>query len=426
MAEAISESKHRMHNAQVLYPYNGDESYSARDSVHIMRNKLASQTGDKVKSLPFHNSTAVLRGSRTYEQYRHKVVNGQNSNVLYIKEIDQPFTPKAYYSNAFCKNTLDLPLNEPRFYHGNYALADKRALKRLKQQKINTSVLVAEAAETVAYFSNYALRLARATRSIRTGKYSSVLSDLGISKRRWRAGSTKTAGQRFLEWKFAILPLIHDVQDIQQLMKDKLKDLQLDRITVRGRHTYKFNSSSTPPAQWGEIYTGPISYKQTQVSQTVRTKLYGKLDDLDLLYEKAVGLDDIYPALWELVPFSWLVDYVVDIGTVLETYSASRGVTFIDGSHSTRTSGSVAWLRYWSSFSGEIPTDGYGTFSRSLEKHEMILNGYVRDVIREWPRPRLSFVLPDLSGGRIANVIALALSFQSDTRKAVKYKSGLL
>jgi len=55
------------------------------------------------------------------------------------------------------------------------------------------------------------------------------------------------------------------------------------------------------------------------------------LDDRFLAYMDSIGLVNPAAILWELVPYSFVVDWIVPIGQFLENISAGVGLRFLSG-----------------------------------------------------------------------------------------------
>lgn len=391
----------------VEQPTLGRTTKTSVGSVMIYHTKAATIKGDFVTPTNWFHSTLAVNTTERWVQHRNYSNDGITTVLPYYVADNTPVEPYTFSTPFF--TTGQIAPSAARTYSGDYNLPNVQALLKLNQQKVGISVMVAELSETVAYFASKAIGVVRFIGAIKRGKYHNALKAIGISRQAFYLQMPKTVAARFLEWKFAIKPLLHDIDDVQKVLNSKLAELDMQLyIVAEGKHERKIKQ----PAQsyWGEN-TYPYAYKLStgyDLTQTTRTKLYARIDDMELLVQKALGLDTLAPAVYEMLPWSWLIDYAVNMGDVLQAYSATKGLTFISGYNSTRTYGTAEQLKYTSNYS-----DGTAPFNYA-ERHEYSVkvgvNSYNRIALTKFPLPRLSYVLPDISRGHIQNVIALVTS----------------
>jgi hypothetical protein len=129
----------------------------------------------------------------------------------------------------------------------------------------------------------------------------------------------EAAGGLWLERSFHWLPLLGDIKGAVNALYATL-DQDTSRMV---RASYTDEASRT--TQRGS-FSGPIIYncERTQVDRTGATvKFYGKVrvgarnpGSPDL---KALGFDprSFAPTIWELIPYSWAVDYFTNIGDII-------------------------------------------------------------------------------------------------------------
>lgn len=137
-----------------------------------------------------------------------------------------------------------------------------------------------------------------------------------------RRGSTK-ASNAWLEYQYALMPLIYDIYGALELLKNGLRDTHLLFSVTRTI------SASVDPGKFAYC-----SYRKTMggsVKQSARAVYTGQL--VPGLLSAAAELGLLNPALviWELVPFSFVIDWILPIGRVLESATAPMGVRFVDG-----------------------------------------------------------------------------------------------
>ena len=120
-----------------------------------------------------------------------------------------------------------------------------------------------------------------------------------------------------------------------------------------------------------------------------------------------LGLLNPVSLAWELVPWSFVVDWVLPIGSVLSALSAPAGLIFIDGSLSARTSaeGPYTQVCFWPGYSNDSwnAVNQHATGSCHYE-------GYVRQHLTDWPLPGFWIDSDPLRGDRIFKALALAIA----------------
>jgi len=134
----------------------------------------------------------------------------------------------------------------------------------------------------------------------------------------------KVVGQSYLELKFGILPFVHDMQAAAESLRKISNDEEYIRV---GQYsTRKGESASISPATT-EYVTGNIAVwnifrktrceHSTRMSGEVRRSRTGSNFPTQVFHDFKLGIDEFIPTVWELLPYSWLVDYVTNIGDVL-------------------------------------------------------------------------------------------------------------
>jgi len=132
----------------------------------------------------------------------------------------------------------------------------------------------------------------------------------------------------YLEATYGWLPLISDIQNgAEALAEYTLK--RRDHIPVRGYSGVVLDSYAETWEYQGLL--DPLSMLardlRTVKTNTVEVKYYGKLrsDPIDTLamHARFFGFDprSFVPTAWELIPYSFLVDYFTNIGNVINAWS---------------------------------------------------------------------------------------------------------
>lgn len=257
-----------------------------------------------------------------------------------------------------------------------------QALIALKQQKVNLGVAFAEASKTADFIGDVATRIARAYRDGKKGRWKSVARHLGVT---WRE-TPKT----WLQAQYAVKPLLMEAHGaIEELSKNP--DTAFI-CTVRG-HAVRDDSN--------DIYVNGGRGVRFRAVGERRSSCMVRLDyvpDNAFLRSLArTGVTNPAEIAWEIVPFSFVVDWFLPVGDYLHVLDANLGWQFKGGSSST--------YRNVTQNVKQAPASGDylgGSFSGSFKRVKLD-----RVVFTGSPLPTLPRLKNPLSLGHMANGLAL-------------------
>lgn len=206
----------------------------------------------------------------------------------------------------------------------------------------NAAVALAEVNKSVDLIASTAKRIGLAMLAIKSGKTRRALELLGNPKlkklsyrdeshirRQHRTKKQRQVARHWLELQYGWRPLISDVFNAV-----KLATVQKPPGTciVRCAETAVVRSDDRFP--WG---SSPFPVNMTQryiISGKVgrRVVVEYKIDDVYLNRVANVGLTNPLVVAWELVPFSFVVDWFLPLGEWLNGLDATMGLQFLKGS----------------------------------------------------------------------------------------------
>jgi hypothetical protein len=190
------------------------------------------------------------------------------------------------------------------------------------------------------------------------GELSRLPSVVGQGLLREQASWYRGLGSEYLNVAFGWIPFISDLVGAVEALRNRSEILrQYHRDSgnlVRRRWSYTFNDVATDKVftnSVGPIYTGsslagsgafvggtasPINETVTKLSQYSFAGAYkyyiplgegvlGKLQQFEMEADRLLGTRLTPAVLWELAPWSWLIDWHGTIGTVLENASRLAG-----------------------------------------------------------------------------------------------------
>lgn len=247
--------------------------------------------------------------------------------------------------------------------------------EKLAEAKYNLGSSLAEYRETVKLFTGTAKSLHRAFQVLR-GK---------IPRRKLRVCSIPAA---VLQYNFGIAPMVEDLYSSVEILRHKL-----GRPLVR-RDSVGIKVVNNGPFTYGSYdYDAKSSFKQ-------RATVYYQVNP-NYTLSNEFDFGNPVEWIWELIPFSFVVDWALPIGNWLGTLDALLGVENIHGTVTTRT------FDQWT-YRSNIKTQYIGRIG------EFSNATYQRDVITTVPMPEFPAWSPSLSFKRAQNAVSLLLGM---TRK---------
>lgn len=159
-----------------------------------------------------------------------------------------------------------------------------------------------------------------------------------------RSETAKNAGSLWLEYHFGWEPLVKDIHDtIMFLDGDFPAGLVRSKSVRRGSLTVNMKGGTNLEVQF---YTG----------SSMRAKV--SLTNPMLHVANSMGVINPLTILWEVVPFSFVVDWFIPIGSYLNSYTDYFGIELIHGS---KTRKSWARGKQWVTDSNGAVTSRQGT-----------------------------------------------------------------
>lgn len=298
-----------------------------------------------------------------------------------------------------------IPVNQPQ---EDAALSDL-ALTRLKRK------LSSQAGSFKALVPLAELRELRRT-IVDTAHSSLALVHTLLNIRKTKRDAFKRASEAWLNWSFGISPTISDanklINSIGSFLDRKDHNLRLTGIASKTWHTGI--KGSVPGGQTG-CYNAPV----TGDAFSVHTLSYKYIAgfDLKLLSGNTYGISDhfglelgeLVPTFWELVPYSWLIDYFTTMGAFLDdAFTSPPGTSKYVVRCKRYTHKSDLYIRHTLTNSGEV----YLTSERCVPG-EYFWYEFVRTPLTSLPRTALRFKSLDEVGlnavTRLLNLTSLLI-----------------
>lgn len=221
------------------------------------------------------------------------------------------------------------------FYQHPLEEAILKAYSNLNDSKLNLAITLAEASQTWSMISSRAMQIYQFYRALRRGKMKDAAHALGMSSKGF-VNVSKDASSRFLEYQFGWLQLLSDINN-GVLESVRWYQGPLPRYTGRGVvriPNHKYTTRDQPSS-----YQVPGS-RQTHLTQGYDLALV-RLDYEVGSWETAVanrlGLINPLQVAWDMVPYSFVIDWFLPVNSWLNSFTADAGLRFLGGSYSLVT-----------------------------------------------------------------------------------------
>lgn len=169
--------------------------------------------------------------------------------------------------------------------------------------------------------------LVKGTSHAMAGNYGRAFNALGISK---DLLSHKGASDKFLFGIYGILPTVNDLKDLHDQMRGHAATTKILRIRGQANRT----------DGWSGTISGGHQSTVT-VSTGARCGIVAAVIDPVIHSLSQQGLINPASIAWDLVPYSFVFDWLLPIGDILRGYESELGLQFISGYISQRTTANV-------------------------------------------------------------------------------------
>lgn len=277
------------------------------------------------------------------------------------------------------------------------SVARKIAIKETRDPNINFGTTIGELPESIQFLRSTWISLVKVVLAIKKGNIaqaSKAFRRFRFEQRNklfgTRAASFKPLGkvtaESYLAYQFGVKPLINDmtyaVEAVQSAMNLSLGKPQ----TFRGTFTSKLNQTSING--WG--IDGDITHIAEVGFTAVPNSAFAN---------SFLGLTNPLATAWELLPLSFVIDWFVSIGDVLDAMNVGVGLDFISGYDTTVTKGDYTLHMERSNPQFVVP-------------HEFKCKTFAmqRKVLIDFPAPGL-YAKDNFSLGKATSLLALLRSF---------------
>ncbi len=190
-------------------------------------------------------------------------------------------------------------------------------LNKLATEKAGWGSNVLQAGQTAEMIAGTTTNVLLAWRAFRKGKWAEVRDRLGLSRRHM----SKRSANRWLEYQYGWLPLLGDIHSTAQILRD-IVEVESKVKSVQRSKTYLVDDHYQKDPGFADHWTGSVKYR-VGLKVEVESTLLGAANSLGILNPLEIA--------WDVVPYSFIVDWFYPVGDTLGALSASAGLKLFTG-----------------------------------------------------------------------------------------------
>ncbi|UUW21191.1 MAG: maturation protein [Sanya fiers-like virus 5] len=277
--------------------------------------------------------------------------------------------------------------------------ANTKALLDIAGQKANIGENLATFRQTLDLLAKPSWGLVNHMRNAYANRKMRPFYDTPLATLRKYGKIPKDAANIYLMYVYGAIPFMKDIYGLMELLKE------------RGAKTHLLYGHGTSSRQCEfrvGSYTGggaTVSVPTGTERALVRTRLWARIDPncVGLRALNQVGLLNPVSVAWELVPFSFIIDWFAPIGPMFQALTAPAGLIFVDGTSSNRftLTGTVYEVAYDANATGVKSTPATAGVT---------VQGYFRQALTGWPRAGIYASTNPFTGDRPYKALALAIT----------------
>lgn len=384
-----------------LYPPVGPVGFDQTESIPI--------TYERKRTLVISSSTPSYATKRKHgvlpnNPYYRKILE-IGDGELFATRFEEPKAPYGTYRNDTERKPLGaygFPAPTPS---PDWGTLTTDLLGKVKGTTWSAPVAMVEASKTIDLVTKTAVRFASTMQHLRRGQLGLAMGILGVGHQRpssrrltrfdsaYGTNPKGAAAGAWLELQYGWKPLLFDIKNAAETLADRLHDPHSRRTTAKVGKTVSSNWKD----EGGLIEYAPRLRANRYLSTT--SKLTASVTfELDYSASAATAVGITNPALvaWELVPYSFVVDWFIPVGDFLNTLDSTFGKTFVDGYTYEKSKHELFYNVY--EREGYDNASGTQTCSLAIKRRQRLLS---------FPEPELPSFSPKLSLTKMTSALAL-------------------
>lgn len=326
--------------------YSGTSTSTTTDAVHSEETAVGTSRRKPKGWIPPTGYSLTIRKYRR-DVGRNKTSLSKNNwsdKVGVIGGTGGRFNSLNNWNSTCNETTASAPLSS--------SAALVRARNKMKDSKVNLGVAFAERNRTASMVGDTAKRLARAVQDMRRGNFRDAYRRLGISYNDSSGPKGRNWVNAWLQSQYGWKPLLSDIYgSVAALSKRPRSDFRVTSTAHRGDTTHYM--WEIDPNNWSS-HSGDYGYRcEAERKRGVFVRIDAVPDNDLTMSLSSLGVTNPLEVAWELVPYSFVVDWFLPVGDWLSSMDAMLG--YSSAYTSTTTYNQCMWeswgiSRTWSQY----------------------------------------------------------------------------
>lgn len=286
--------------------------------------------------------------------------------------------------------------------------AVNKCLNRMKDQKANLAEVMATIGQNVSMVANAMSSIGKALSALKHGDMANAAKALGVIppassggfNKAWRRNQSKALANGWLQLQYGWKPLLSDIYGTIQALDQRFKvRVPLQRVSAK--------ESITKDRTVVRTYSNEIQYDTYRCEASVRVILYYAITQPNLKTLSQLGITNPAELAWELLRWSFVIDWLVPVGGYLSAFDASLGCDFAKGCSTTYEK-----YQYIGTMTGNSAnSSGYVMKVNLQARIDRVIVG--RETYIAPPLPDIPWAKDPISFEHLANATALLTQLKS-------------
>jgi hypothetical protein len=193
-----------------------------------------------------------------------------------------------------------------------------RALGQIKHQNVNLAQALAERKQTSDLFVSASRDILKVWRSLRGGR---SFADFVRLLKNPQGRSEKRLADEWLRYQYGMKPLMQDIYGSAESLATKIQKGFDQYLTLHDTYT------DTASGTYFDTYFG-CTVASTRIITTKKTlRVRYRVSDTALKQISALGFTNPAQLAWELIPYSFVVDWFIPVGNYLSNWDSLVGTS---------------------------------------------------------------------------------------------------
>lgn len=258
-----------------------------------------------------------------YSDYRGNLNQDFWNGRSYYLNGSGPFitTPPQWEWDGTTKYNIGKGFRDKALSTGLSALINECTVKLLVKtadQKANIAVMLKEASKTSDLILGKARQIDRAYRAFRRGRLKEVARILNI-------GPTRVH-KTWLEYKYGWMPLMYDAKNAAEFFAQQAMGRRPSYYVKQSVKNSFVYDEVVMQTEYGMTQPLVPSKRHCKVDVTVKQKIWVELTSPNLAALQQTGVTNPELYAWEVMPYSFVIDWFISVGDWLTSMTALNGI----------------------------------------------------------------------------------------------------